>query len=123
MVHARSLIQRVAADGRAPSIGGPITARGWSAIATTIRTVPIYEFECGSCGARFERLVKAGTSAAQCPECGEEGAERCYSEFGVSRQLTPAQRRRMEDKRGTDRGGARARWQQRLDRARKPRGG
>lgn len=84
--------------------------------------VPIYEFECGSCGARFERLVEAGTAAAECSECGEEGAERCYSQFGVSRQLTPAQRRRLEDKRGIDRGGARARWQQRLDRARKPRG-
>lgn len=116
-------MQRVAADGRAQSIGGRIPGRGGSAPATTISTVPIYEFQCGSCGARFERLVEAGTGAAECPECGTEGAERCYSQFGVSRQLTPNQRRRLEDKRGVDRGGARARWQQHLDRARKPKGG
>jgi putative FmdB family regulatory protein len=81
--------------------------------------VPIYEFECGSCGARFERLVEGGAETAECPECGEGRGERRLSQFGVSRQLTPGQRRRLEDKRGIDRGGARARWQQRLDRARK----
>ena len=32
--------------------------------------MPIYEFRCPSCGARFESLVPAGTTAAECPECG-----------------------------------------------------
>lgn len=81
--------------------------------------MPIYEFECGSCGARFEGLVDAGTEATECAECGAPGAERRMSMFGViSRQPTAGQRRRMEDKRGTNRGGARARWQGSMDRAR-----
>jgi putative FmdB family regulatory protein len=41
--------------------------------------VPIYEFECGRCGARFEELVDAGTEAAACRACGEAGARRIYS--------------------------------------------
>jgi putative FmdB family regulatory protein len=40
--------------------------------------VPIYEFECEGCGARFEELVAAGT-AVTCPECGSEQTERRYS--------------------------------------------
>jgi putative FmdB family regulatory protein len=74
--------------------------------------VPIYEFECGECGERFESLVDAGTEAATCPRCGAEGAERRLSSFGLSRQPTPNQRRRMEDKRGTNRDGARTRWKE-----------
>jgi putative FmdB family regulatory protein len=31
--------------------------------------MPIYEFECEECGARFEELVGAGQGAA-CPTCG-----------------------------------------------------
>lgn len=41
--------------------------------------MPIYEFECGSCGARFEELVGAGTEASTCRACGDEGARRVYS--------------------------------------------
>lgn len=80
--------------------------------------MPIYEFECSACGARFERLVDAGTETAECAECGAGGAERRFSSFGLSRQLTPNQRRRLEDKRGTDRGGARKRWGESMKRAR-----
>lgn len=82
------------------------------------QAVPIYEFECGDCGERFELLVEAGTGAAECVRCGAE-AGRVMSSFGVTtRQLTPRQRRRLEQERGTDRGGARARWQRRVDGAR-----
>jgi putative FmdB family regulatory protein len=45
----------------------------------TIALVPLYEFECGRCGARFEDLVGAGTETADCRECGAEGARRVYS--------------------------------------------
>jgi putative FmdB family regulatory protein len=82
------------------------------------RRVPIYEFECDSCGARFEDLVAAGTELAPCRECGAEGARRRLSTFGTSRQLTASQRRRLEDKRGTNRDGARQRFKQSLGRAR-----
>lgn len=85
--------------------------------------MPLYEFDCSSCEAQFERLVAAGTEEAVCPECGAEGARRRLSMFGTSRQLTPNQRRRLEDKRGTDRGGASKRFKESLARARRGRGG
>ena len=72
--------------------------------------MPIYEFECGACGERFEELTAAGTEVATCPACGAEGAERRLSSFGLSRQPTPGQKRRMEDRRGTNRDGARQRF-------------
>jgi putative FmdB family regulatory protein len=84
--------------------------------------MPIYEFECGGCGERFEELVSAGTEHAECPACGTTGAERRLSSFGLTRQPTPAQKRRMEDRRGTDRDGARQRFKANLakGRERKP---
>ena len=41
--------------------------------------MPLYEFECGRCGARFEDLVGAGTETVDCRECGAEVARRVYS--------------------------------------------
>ncbi|HEU4462182.1 MAG TPA: zinc ribbon domain-containing protein [Solirubrobacterales bacterium] len=40
--------------------------------------MPIYEFECEDCGARFEELVGAEATAA-CPACGAERTRRLYS--------------------------------------------
>jgi putative FmdB family regulatory protein len=83
---------------------------------TTISPVPIYEFGCRDCGHRFEELVGShvGTDADQvpCPECGSTQVERLLSTSyaPLPRQMTPNQRRRLEDKRGTDRGGARERF-------------
>ncbi|HET6832118.1 MAG TPA: zinc ribbon domain-containing protein, partial [Solirubrobacterales bacterium] len=79
--------------------------------------MPIYEFECARCGERFEELVPSGTEAQPCPACGA-GAERQLSSFGTTRQPTAAQKRRTEDRRGIDRGGARERFQRDLDRRR-----
>jgi putative FmdB family regulatory protein len=80
--------------------------------------VPIYEFECGECGERFEDLVAMGTDSAPCPACGAERAERRLSSFGLTRQPTPNQQRRMEDRRGTNRDGARQRFKADLARRR-----
>jgi putative FmdB family regulatory protein len=41
--------------------------------------MPIYEFECDECGARFEELVAAGTTQAGCAECGSERTRRLIS--------------------------------------------
>lgn len=82
--------------------------------------MPIYEFECSECGARFEDLVAAGTTEAPCRECGAQDARRIVSSFGViTRQPTAGQRRRMEDARGIDRGGARSRWRESMARRRR----
>lgn len=84
--------------------------------------MPIYEFECGRCGERFEELVPAGTASHVCPACSAAGAERRLAGFGTTRQPTAAQKRRMEERRGIDRGGARERFQRTLEgRKRRPR--
>jgi putative FmdB family regulatory protein len=39
--------------------------------------MPIYDFECRSCSARFERLQKlSDPDATVCPECGKETVKR-----------------------------------------------
>lgn len=45
--------------------------------------VPLYEYECGQCGARFETLAAVGVDEHECAECGAQGAKRLLS--------TPAQ--------------------------------
>jgi putative FmdB family regulatory protein len=82
---------------------------------TTIALMPIYEFECKSCGHCFEELVGShvGVDAAEvkCPECGLEVERRISSSYApIHRQMTPGQRRKLEQKRGTDRGGAKERF-------------
>jgi putative FmdB family regulatory protein len=78
--------------------------------------VPIYEFACESCGHRFEELVgtHVGMRVAdvRCPECDSAEVERQISgsHAPLHRQMTPAQKRRLEDKRGVDRGGAKERF-------------
>jgi putative FmdB family regulatory protein len=89
-----------------------------SGARTTINPVPIYEFACESCGHRFEELVGShvGLEAADvaCPECGSAKVERQLSTSyaRLQHQMTPNQRRRLEDKRGTNRGGAKERFKQ-----------
>jgi len=78
--------------------------------------VPIYEFSCKDCGHRFEELVGShvGLDADEvtCPEGGSEQVERqtSTSYAPIRRQMTPNQQRRLEQKRGTDRGGAKERF-------------
>jgi putative FmdB family regulatory protein len=46
--------------------------------------VPIYEFECAKCGARFEELVRAGETAP-CPQCKSSEVQRRFSPIGEAR--------------------------------------
>ena len=41
--------------------------------------MPIYEFECEKCGARFEELVAAGAEPPACERCGSERTRRLLS--------------------------------------------
>ena len=91
--------------------------------------MPIYEYRCPHCEARFEELVGSHVGveegSVRCPECAETGAERLAtsSYAPIHRQQTAGQKRRSEQKRGTDRGGARERFgkQRAAERARSKR--
>jgi putative FmdB family regulatory protein len=78
--------------------------------------VPVYEFVCEPCQHRFEELVGSHvgreTADVVCPECGSSKVERQLSTSYASlqHQLTPNQKRRLEDKRGIDRAGSRERF-------------
>jgi putative FmdB family regulatory protein len=41
--------------------------------------VPIYEFECEECGARFEELVAVEAAPPACPECAAARTRRLLS--------------------------------------------
>lgn len=49
--------------------------------------MPVYEFDCGSCGKRFTTLVGmvAGADEAVCPFCGSNDARRRISRFRIGR--------------------------------------
>jgi putative FmdB family regulatory protein len=78
--------------------------------------VPIYEYECERCGHSFEQLVGSHVGVSEdevsCPRCGSTSLRRRVSSYAVSRELTPREKRRLEAKRGTDRGGAKERFKQ-----------
>lgn len=41
--------------------------------------MPIYEYQCGACGARFEELVGANAQAPPCPTCASRQVTRILS--------------------------------------------
>jgi putative FmdB family regulatory protein len=60
--------------------------------------MPIYEFVCEACGARFEELVDAGTENVACLACTSERTRRVYSPQGRPFRIvkTPGETRRQE---------------------------
>ncbi|MET0512325.1 MAG: zinc ribbon domain-containing protein [Thermoleophilaceae bacterium] len=46
--------------------------------------MPLYEFDCAACGARFEELAPAGV-AVTCPACGGERVTRAFSPIAPPR--------------------------------------
>ena len=46
--------------------------------------MPLYEFDCGACGARFEEIVPPGCTAP-CPACGGEHVTRAFSQIAAPR--------------------------------------
>jgi putative FmdB family regulatory protein len=45
--------------------------------------VPLYEFDCCTCGARFDEVVPAGCTAP-CPACGGEEVRRAFSPIAAA---------------------------------------
>lgn len=45
--------------------------------------MPVYEYRCGECGARFEVLVR-GQEEITCPRCGSESLDKLLSAAHIS---------------------------------------
>jgi len=47
--------------------------------------MPVYEYVCARCGARFEKLLRSMHTTEQvvCPSCGSDRADRAMSVFAV----------------------------------------
>ena len=48
--------------------------------------MPIYEYRCKQCGAKFDKLVKLSTKPLEieCPKCGARKAEKAVSRLGLT---------------------------------------
>jgi putative FmdB family regulatory protein len=79
--------------------------------------MPIYEFECEACGARFEELVPVGVEVA-CRECGSERTRRRYSAVAPPGRQPRGAKVRADESRRREREAAR---QDRLSESRKRR--
>ena len=62
------------------------TLHQYSIFVKELTCMPIYEYRCKHCGAKFDKLVKLSTktSDVECPKCGEHKAEKSVSLFGTS---------------------------------------
>lgn len=52
--------------------------------------MPIFEFQCPSCGHQFEELILGGGEAGelQCPKCNKPGVEKLLSVFSSARNTS-----------------------------------
>lgn len=58
--------------------------------------MPLFDFECGSCGASFEELAAAGTTPS-CPVCGGDRVTRRWSPLApAGHGLAPTGKARAE---------------------------
>jgi len=69
--------------------------------------MPIYEFECEECGARFEELVAAEAEAEACPECGSARTRRLLSNVSPPGRQPRGAGVRSDESRRRDREAAR----------------
>lgn len=81
--------------------------------------MPIYEFECKECGARFEELVAAEQPVA-CPQCGSERTRRLLSPVSPPGRQPRGAGARADESRRRERESAR---QERLAESRKRKAG
>ena len=51
--------------------------------------MPIYEYQCEDCGTRFEKLVRRGESASECPSCGQSHLKTELSTFSAHANGSP----------------------------------
>lgn len=46
--------------------------------------MPIFEYHCRDCGARFEKIVASASTAATCKACESRNVEKLLSVFAVT---------------------------------------
>jgi putative FmdB family regulatory protein len=80
--------------------------------------MPIYEFECGECGACFEELVAAGAEGVACAECGSTRTRRLMSNVSPPGRQPRGAAVRSDESRRSEREAAR---QDRITESRKKR--
>lgn len=87
--------------------------------------MPIYEFACEECGARFEGLYPAGTESPRCRACGGGRTTRVLSAPGAPMHLVkaPGEARKQERANAKLQAAAKARFKAARERARRARGG
>lgn len=78
--------------------------------------VPIYEFECEECGARFDELVPSAGTAVACLKCGSERVRRLLSTVAPPGRQPRGAKVRADESRRREREAAR---QDRLSESRK----
>ena len=69
--------------------------------------MPVYEFECEGCGARFEELTQSDTHSLSCPECGSDDTQRLLSTVAPAGRQPRGARVRSDESRRGDREAAR----------------
>jgi putative FmdB family regulatory protein len=86
--------------------------------------MPMYEFRCDDCGARFEDLVPVGTQAARCPECASERTVRVFSAPRAPMRLVKSRsaQRRQEVRNAQLNASAKARFKEARRKGREARG-
>jgi putative FmdB family regulatory protein len=52
--------------------------------------MPIYEYVCNDCQARYEKLVLGNGDATACPECGSRKATLQFSTFSTAGRSSAA---------------------------------
>jgi putative FmdB family regulatory protein len=82
------------------------------------RRMPIYEFECEECGARFEELVASAEVEAACEACGSKRTRRLISNVSPAGRQPRGATVRSDESRRREREAAR---QGRIAEARKGR--
>lgn len=61
--------------------------------------MPIYEYICGDCETRYERLVlSANRKRVACPQCGSKKATQHYSTFSTGNGNSGSSKRRASSK-------------------------
>lgn len=52
--------------------------------------MPVYEYDCPDCGARFEAYLKTTDERVACPRCGGTRLEKRFSVFAAAKGAGPA---------------------------------